>query len=202
MLTFPKNVQALRPSNMNFILTNHELGLGQKDGRTFSAQNTRIMAQIYVHSHHGNEVFELQNGNGTEVSIVYNPVLGTLRLTSHGEQRMFILEEEESLLQKKLILKNEYGVKIGQMGNEKWHVGRGHIDIEQERFFYKWHNTPGKELTIYQDSLSNPLLRSTLNADQGSALQRHSGAMQCLLMGICWHLFLPISREHSLSHAV
>lgn len=164
-----------------------------------------IMAQIYVHSHHGNEVFELQNGNGTEVSIVYNPALATLRVTSHDEQRMFIVEEEESLLQKKLVLKNEYGVKIGQMGNEKWHIGRGHIDIEQERFFYKWQKSPATELIIYQDSLSNPLLRSALNADQASSLEqlhRRSGAGQCLLMALCWHLFLPVSREHSLSHAV
>jgi hypothetical protein len=69
------------------------------------------------------------------------------------EKRVFLIRKE-GFLRNKTVLRNEYGIKIGELGHE--HM-QNFIDLNNERFFYTIHNNPLAELVIYKESKINRL---------------------------------------------
>ena len=92
------------------------------------------------------------------------------------------------------------------MSNDKWFGKDGSIIIESKKYTYSIKNNPLAELTIYEGISQQPLVSCGLAIDTavtGIALSAHNIDInnKCLLLGICWYLFLPAAKENLVEYA-
>lgn len=151
------------------------------------------------------EVYHLYKGDKKELTVVYNQFSNSARIECTREKRVFLIRKEGFRRNKKVI-RNEYGIKIGEFGQEN---GEHFIDINEERYFYTTINNPLAELIIYRDAKENPLVTCGLKVKNGSTdirvndeQQVPDGSHPGLLMAICWYMFLPVAKENTVELAV
>lgn len=143
------------------------------------------------------EVYQLKENNQNLLTLTLHPFSNTARLEREGEKRVFQIRKE-GFLRNKTILRNEYGVKIGELGLEN---KENFIEVNQERFYYQISQEPKAELKIYKDNKENPILVCGLNGDshQGEMKFRdpkdQSRSYASLLMALCWYMFLPVASQ-------
>lgn len=167
-----------------------------------------MSSRISIQSSEHQDLFVLSNGTEKQATISFNPATHTARVDCYGSKRMFIIEEEEGILQTRTILKNEYGVKIGQLNFDKWHTDKGFIEIEDEHYHYNWKNNSDTEVSIFKKKRREPLLSFTIDSKADTTYtssdkkkKSHQDKFQCLLMSLCWYLFVP-AHQTAMSHAV
>ncbi len=123
----------------------------------------------------------------------FNPQMHSVRISSAGNQRLFFLENAGALTGKYL-LKNEYGMQIGQLSSDKWNAGEGSINIDAKRYTYRINAGAETLLTIYDGNNSDSLLNCTLSFDSVDCFSEGKllNADICsLLLGLCWFLAAP-----------
>jgi len=145
------------------------------------------------------EIYHLYKNDKKILTLVINPFSGTARVECANEKRVFQIRRE-GLLRNKITLKNEYGVKIGELGEEN---REKFIDVNGERFYYATHSNPLAELVLYKESKDKPFVSCGLSANNGSAginftKDKSLGAAPHpgLLMALCWYMFLPVAKEN------
>ncbi len=153
----------------------------------------------------GFETYELRNENQPVVSLTLNQFSQTAKVECANTRRVFKIEKE-GFLRHKTVLKNEYGVKIGQLGFDAWNSSEGFIDLNDERLYYTVRNNPMAELIIYKESKKKPLLVCGLFANDGNTsvnFQKTTEAdtYSCLLMALCWFMFMPVAKENVVEYA-
>lgn len=145
----------------------------------------------------GYHVYELAKDNLRLLSLAFDPSTQTARVDCEETKRAFRIEKQ-GFLKSRIVLKNEYGINIGELNYEKPGSKDGYIDMHGERFFYTIRDTDHQELVIYQATIEEPLLCCNLSNE------RHAGEHQKknladvyshLLMALGWFLFLPVARE-------
>jgi hypothetical protein len=152
-----------------------------------------------VASTSNNETYHLYKDDKKLLTLTLNPFSHTARVECDKQKRVFLIRKE-GFLRNKTILCNEYGVKIGELGQEnKEHF----IDINDERFFYTTHNNPLAELVLYKESKENPFVTCGLNVKEGNPAVHFTKDKQLsdtshpgLLMALCWYMFLPVTKEN------
>lgn len=151
------------------------------------------------------EVYHLFNGDKKELTLIYNPFSNSARIECNREKRVFQLRKEGFRRNKKVI-RNEYGVKIGEFGQEN---GEPYIIVNEERFFYSTDNNPLARLVLYRDSKENALVSCSLQVKNGNAdvkfrneQELPDGSHPGLLMALCWYMFLPVAKENVVEFAV
>lgn len=148
--------------------------------------------------------YHLTAQGDTKAIVKYNPAHRSARISVGDKHRLFFIESAGALTGK-YIFKNEYGMEVGMMSNEKWGK-EGTISIETKKFIYKIDNSPLAELTIY-DGITRQALVSCGMATgiNGSSLslsnQTNNADSNYLLLGLCWFLFLPVAKEHLVEYA-
>ena len=150
------------------------------------------------------EVYHLFNGDKKELTLIYNPFSSSTRIECNREKRVFLIRKEGFRRNKKVI-RNEYGIKIGEFGQEN---GEQFITVNEERFFYATHNNPLAELILYRDSRENPLVSCSLRVKNGNTgvkfrneQELPDGSHPGLLMALCWYMFLPVVKENTVEFA-
>ena len=146
----------------------------------------------------GFEIYILRRDHTDLVTLELNLFSQTAKVSSADSRRTFKIDKE-GFLKTRTILKNEYGVKIGQLGLETWYSHEGFIELNGEKFHYAHGNNDNKELLIYKTSRSKPLFICSLNIEGTASvsLQKNKEVVDTqswLLMSICWFLFLPVAR--------
>lgn len=152
-----------------------------------------------------NEVYHLYKDDKKILTLTLHPFSNSARVEGETEKRVFLIRKE-GFLRNKTVLRNEYGIKIGELGHE--HM-ENFIDLNNERFFYTIHNNPLAELVIYKESKDKPIMICGLSTDKGSTgihfkkdhsltATSHPG----LLMALCWYMFLPVTKENVPAFAV
>ncbi len=122
----------------------------------------------------------LVDGSDRKAELKYNLLQKSVRVSNDDAQRVFFMEKT-GFWNNKTIFKNEYGVEIGKMSNEKgFHAG--HIEVDGNKFHYVVHDAPSQELVIY-DELSQPILTCDLSASGYKQGQDLGG----LVLGLCWY---------------
>jgi len=151
-------------------------------------------------SKQGFDTHELWNDEQRLLTLHYNQFAQTAKVECENSRRIFKIDKE-GFLRNKTILKNEYGVKIGELGTENWFSHEGFIDLNGERFNYTIQNNPSSQLVIYKSSKKSPLLvcgltpnngNISINFQQGKEADKYA----CLLIALCWFLFMPVAKEY------
>lgn len=145
----------------------------------------------------GYEMYELWNDDALLLVLTFNPFSQTAKVECQHSCRNFKIEKE-GFLRSKTILKNEYGIKIGELGIESWFKHEGFIDLNGERFFYTTQRKEVPELLIYKTSKKNPLVICDLTTNNGSTgytltdKNKDADKHTSLLMALCWYIATPL----------
>ncbi len=151
-----------------------------------------------------NEIYHLFKEEKKILTVVLNPFAHSARVECDNQKRVFLIRKE-GFLRNKTVLRNEYGVKIGELGHEN---KENFIDLNNERFFYTIHNNPLAQLVLYKESKDKPFVSCGLSVKEGTPAvdftkdkllsdTSHPG----LLMALCWYMFLPVTKENVVEFA-
>jgi hypothetical protein len=145
-----------------------------------------------------NELYRLWHEGKQILSLTFHPFSQTARVESSGEKRVFLIRKE-GFLRNKTIIRNEYGVKVGEIGQEN---KTQYIDVNEERFFYTIENNPHSQLVLYKDSIDNPLTVCDMDLDGENTIHfdknRNLISHYALLTAVCWYMFQPVALEYAL----
>jgi hypothetical protein len=143
---------------------------------------------VSVKNNSGQQDYILKEDNKTVLKLRYKNDLHTARVETETERRVLMIEDE-GLLKSKLILKNEYGVRIGALSYDNFSATHGLVEIEGTKFrFLIQHNTK-PELHIYKGSRSNEIYNCQLSFDDSSAKEIKSPPT-AFTIALSWYLFL------------
>ena len=144
-----------------------------------------------------NEVYHLWDKNKKLLTLTFHPFSNSARVECDEEQRVFLIRRE-GFFRNKTVLRNEYGIKIGELGHEN---DTSYIDANGERFYYHVHNNPMAELVLYKEAKEQPVVVCGLNVNNGKASfhfenDKDSVSQSGLLMALCWYMFMPVAKEN------
>jgi hypothetical protein len=120
---------------------------------------------------------------------------------SAKEKRVFLIRSE-GLLRSKTVMRNEYGVLIGQLRHEN---KENCIEMEHEKFFYFIREHSKQEVVIYKNSKEEPFTSCELNLDHMhfSLNKKLPAKLESgLLLSLCWYLMMPVVKEKATKMAV
>lgn len=145
------------------------------------------------------ETYHLYKDDRKILSLVLNPFSNTARVECEQEKRVFLIRRE-GFLRNKLVIRNEYGIKMGELGQEN---KARFIDINNERFYYTVQNNPLAELVLYKETKEKPFVTCGLKTDNSNPSVEFTRNSQLsgtshpgLLMALCWYMFLPVTKEN------
>ncbi len=152
-----------------------------------------------------NDVYELWNDEQRLLTLYFNQFSQTAKVECEDSRRNFKIEKE-GFLRNKTILKNEYGVKVGELGPDNWFSQDGFIDLNGERFHYTTQTNNLAELIIFKSSKKHPLLICGLTNNNGEPSvhfekSKETGKYSCLLMALSWFMLMPIAKAYVVQHA-
>ena len=146
------------------------------------------------------EVYHLYKNEKKILTLLLNPFSRTARVECDNEKRNFQIRKE-GFLRNKTIIRNEYGVRVGELGHEN---KQDFIDINGEKFFYTVSDKEKAELVLYKQSEQQPLVSCGLSTKEGDTSihftkdkeQLESAPHPGLLMALCWYMFLPVAKDN------
>src|SRR6266705_2398950 len=97
------------------------------------------------------EIYELRNSKEKLLTLTYHPTSGTLRISADDEKRVFLIGRE-GFLRRRTVLRNEYGVRMGQLSYDNNLENQGNIDIDDERFNYILQANIPSKAAIYRNT--------------------------------------------------
>lgn len=148
--------------------------------------------------------YRLVDHNDCKVVIKYNPLHQSARITCGNNHRLFFFESAGSL-SGKTFFKNEYGMEVGNVVHDKFHPKEGSVIIDSKKYHYHLENNPMSELAIFEGDRQNAVANCSIpniNPNQNSVYS-NAGVIDnnCYLLGLCWYLFLPQSKENVVNYA-
>jgi hypothetical protein len=153
----------------------------------------------------GIEPYELWNDNKLLLTLYFNQFSQTAKVVCEDSRRNFKIDKE-GFFRNKTIIKNEYGIKIGELGSVNWFGQEGFIDLNGERFLYTTQNNPMAEVVMYKKNKHRPIISCGLVANNGNteiSFQKNKDPEKysCILMALCWFLFMPVAKENVVEYA-
>ena len=161
------------------------------------------MKWISARSKSGHESYELLEDNRKLLRMTINPEIGTARIETNRDKRLFLLRKE-GFFKNKCVLRNEYGVKIGKVTFEHAHPESGLIEMNDKILHYTVEkNGQQQQLTLYQDSKLEPLVTCALFPNKANAAMNliksgMSSIFSSLLMTLCWYETAAVSEDQAL----
>jgi hypothetical protein len=162
------------------------------------------MKWVSIQSASNNETYHLYKDDKIILTVILNPFSNSARVECEKQKRVFLIRKE-GFRRNKTVIRNEYGVKIGELGQEN---KENFIDVNNERFFYTTQNNPLAELVLYKDSKQNPFVTCGLTTKDGNSKVQFTKDQQLsetshpgLLMALCWYMFLPVTKENVVEYA-
>lgn len=148
------------------------------------------------------EDFLFKEADKIVLKLRFNFFLSTARIEIENEKRVFIIEDE-GLLKTKLVLKNEYGVRMGQLVFDNWYEQHGTVQIENSRFRFTIRKTPSAELQIYKNSGKNLIYTCILSFESRDNLPGTGRAHQFIsknypssyILALSWYLLQQSVRQ-------
>lgn len=153
------------------------------------------------------EIYALWHNDKKVLALDFHPFTNSARIEYADEKRVFLIRKE-GFLRNKTVLRDEYGMRIGQLGYEKSNAATGVLELNDEKFFYTIHNNPIAELVIYKETKDKPFVTCGLQAGNGNTSiklskgDQLSASQHFLLMAVCWYMFLPVAKENTVEYAL
>lgn len=152
-----------------------------------------------VTSTSNNETYHLYKDDKKILTVILNPFSNAARVECEKEKRVFLIHKE-GFRRNKTVLRDEYGFKIGELGQEN---KINFIEVNSERFYYTTHNNPMAELVLYKESKDKPFVSCSLCVKEGNTSVHFTKDTKLsetshpgLLMALCWYMFLPVTKEN------
>jgi len=136
----------------------------------------------------GQQDYILKEDDKTVLKLRYKKELHTARIETETERRVLIIDDE-GLLRTKLILKNEYGVRIGSLSYDNFSDTHGSVEIENTKFRFLIQHTPKTELHIYKGSRRNEIYNCQLSFDDINDKEINPRP-PAFTIALSWYLFL------------
>ena len=135
------------------------------------------------------EIYELQNSSKKLLTLTFHPSSGTLRISGTDEKRVFLIGRE-GFLKRRTVLRNEYGIRVGQFNSDGAQDNQGSIDVDDEHYTYVFQNNPTSKAAVYRN---NELI---LVCDLPSFSKNNSGNENhdLLLVMLCWYLSTAVKK--------
>lgn len=143
---------------------------------------------VSVKNNPGQQDYILKEGDKTVLKLRYKQDLHTARIETETERRVLIIDDE-GLLKSKLVLKNEYGVRIGSLSYDNFSDTHGTVEIEDTKFRFHVLNNVVSELHIYKGPRRNEIYNCQLTYDDTGTkgIKFHPPAFT---IALSWYLFL------------
>lgn len=161
---------------------------------------------IPIQSETAFEEYELWNGIKSLMTLSIDLEENKVRVVCDDYRRDFHIENERLLLNK-TILKNEYGIKVGELGQELFSHNEGYIVLNEEHFHYAVQTDPFAELAIYRKSRKKPVLKCTISSNEKRSSvnyskneESNSKNYNCLLIALCWFLLMPMAKRNEIEY--
>ena len=135
----------------------------------------------------GQQDYLLKEDDNTVLKLRYKQDMHIARVETEKERRVLIIEDE-GLLRTRLILKNEYGVRIGSMTYDNFSHTHGTVEIENTKYRFFITNAPITELHIYKGTRRNLIYSCQLSFDDNSKEIKSQPAS--FIISVAWYLFL------------
>ncbi len=144
----------------------------------------------------GHKVYALWNNGRKLLTLAFSSNSSLARIELEGEKRSFSIKYE-GFLKNKMVMRNEYGIPIGQVSAEN---KENLIALNDEKLFYKITDDKEPQLIIYKDSVETPLAVCALNLSNDKSILakvKPSAVQHSLLLALCWYLLKPVSNTVS-----
>ena len=148
----------------------------------------------------GNKAYALWSNGHKLLTLAVNSSSNFAKIESEGEKRAFTIRYE-GFLKNKLVMRNEYGVKIAQLSTEN---GENLIAFKDEKLFYTIIDDNQPRVVIYKESIDRPLAECELRLESDKGVlspEKPVSTRQSLLLALCWYLFLPVAQENLVEYA-
>ena len=158
------------------------------------------MKWINVNKSNKGNAFELWFNDNKLMSLSFNTLTKIARLESASDKRLFFVEKK-SFSKNKTVIKNEYGIKLGELNNST--ADEGVIEMDGKKYGYSINNSDNAAVILYDQTTAEhkPFLNCNLSGviDGAASLVKRSIAtdskLPFLLMALCWYLVKPSGSE-------
>ncbi len=143
-----------------------------------------------------NEVYQLWHNDKKLLTLTLHPFSSAARVECNDERRVFLIRKE-GFRRNKTVLRSEYGIKLGELGQLE---NKQFIDLNDERFFYDMQKDGQPHMVLYKENDETPVLECGLHKKESfpdltlgkatAAIASYTG----LLMALCWYVLLPASQ--------
>lgn len=143
-----------------------------------------------------NNAYELWYNDKKILSLSFSNITKIARIETDSDKRVFFVEKK-GFLQNKTVIRNEYGIKLGQLSSEKNAADEGSIEMDGNKYGYSLNGDNEAAITVFGNdtTVSRPFLYCNLPAviDNATALVKrsisfHDTKVPFLLMALCWYL--------------
>ena len=134
-------------------------------------------------------IYELWNLKEKLLTLAYHPASGTLRVSANNEKRVFLIGRE-GFLRRRAVLRNEYGVRIGQLTYDNNQENQGMIDVDGEDFTYILQTGLEPMASIYKATetiavVDLPTISEDINSDN----------YDLLMITLCWYISTTVRKQ-------
>ena len=133
------------------------------------------------------KIYELWNSKEKLLTLAYHPASGTLRLSADDEKRVFLIGRE-GFLRRRTVLRNEYGVRIGQLTYDNNQNNQGLIDVYEEDFTYILQNNSDPKASIYRNTEFAAM-------SELPAVSEDSDNHDLLVLILCWYISTTVKKQ-------
>jgi hypothetical protein len=143
----------------------------------------------------GHKVYALWNNGRKLLTLAFQPGSNFAKIEYEGEKRAFTIRYE-GFLKNRMVMRNEYGIRIGQVSTEN---RENLIALNDEKVFYTITDDKDPRVIIYKESKDKPLAVCALNLENDKSILpsvRPTATHQSLLLALCWYLFLPVAQKN------
>jgi hypothetical protein len=135
------------------------------------------------------KIYELQNSKGKLLTLAYHAASGTIRISADDEKRVFLIGRK-GFLRRRTVLRNEYGIRIGQLAYDNNQNNQGLIDIYEDHFTYVLRSDSNPKATIYRNT--DILVEAELPA---ISKDLNSGNYDLLVLILCWYISTTVKKQ-------
>lgn len=149
------------------------------------------MKWVRVHNNASLENFELWDDQIKLAGIAFSNHTRFARFVCNMTKRIFSFEKR-GFLSVKEIIRNEYGIKMGEVEETKPGGKRGHIILEEKKYNYVFTENTSGELLLYDDLMQNCLLNCSFSGIFNGLTKTNSlleTRFASLLLVLCWYTF-------------
>jgi hypothetical protein len=135
------------------------------------------------------KIYELWNSKEKLLALAYHPASGTLRVSADNEKRVFLIGRE-GFLRRRTVLRNEYGIRVGQLTYDNNQDNQGLIDIDEENFTYILQSDSNPKASIYRNTeilaaAELPAISEDINSDN----------YDLLMLILCWYISMTVKKQ-------